>query len=104
MRNFSASSSAGTTRRPKYCSLDKMTGPCRAYMPSYYYDQSQGKCLRFIYGGCGGNGNRFQTVEDCEKQCDQGKILQNYFYFVTSIYSPIRVTSSIFPSNIIYRP
>ena len=52
-------------------------------MPSYYYDQSQGKCLRFIYGGCGGNGNRFETVEDCEKQCDRGKILQNYFYFVT---------------------
>uniref|UniRef100_A0A670IG83 BPTI/Kunitz inhibitor domain-containing protein n=1 Tax=Podarcis muralis TaxID=64176 RepID=A0A670IG83_PODMU len=41
-------------------------------MPRYYYNPSQKRCLRFIYGGCGGNSNRFKTKKACEKAC--GKI------------------------------
>ena len=35
----------------------------------YYYNQNEGKCLQFIYGGCGGNQNRFETLKKCEKTC-----------------------------------
>lgn len=34
-----------------------------------YYDQSYGGCVRFWYGGCDGNANRFQSEEECEKIC-----------------------------------
>ena len=42
---------------------------CNAYMPRYYYDYTSKQCKEFIYGGCGGNGNRFATKEECEKRC-----------------------------------
>nr|ACV66786.1 serine protease inhibitor 2 [Rana chensinensis] len=37
--------------------------------PNYYYDKETGTCKPFIYGGCGGNKNNFDTQEDCEASC-----------------------------------
>ncbi|XP_063436800.1 eppin-like [Mytilus trossulus] len=52
------------------CSLPKVTGPCKAYMPRYYYSKKVKKCLRFIYGGCEGNKNNFETLEQCKQRCE----------------------------------
>lgn len=46
-----------------------MTGPCRAVMPRWYFDLSKGKCVRFIYGGCGGNRNNFESEDYCMAVC-----------------------------------
>ena len=51
------------------CSLASDGGECEAYIPSWYYDKERRRCLQFVYGGCGGNANRFQTVEECEGRC-----------------------------------
>ena len=51
------------------CSLSPDVGLCRAYIPSYYFNQTLGRCERFIYGGCSGNGNRFSTNGDCLRRC-----------------------------------
>ncbi|XP_022254658.1 WAP, Kazal, immunoglobulin, Kunitz and NTR domain-containing protein-like, partial [Limulus polyphemus] len=51
------------------CSQPKDSGPCYASIPRYYYDQSQQRCVSFIYGGCRGNDNNFGTVEECESRC-----------------------------------
>ncbi|KAH8233932.1 hypothetical protein KR032_004076 [Drosophila birchii] len=42
---------------------------CEAYIPSWTYDSNNRECIKFIYGGCGGNANRFDSKENCEKQC-----------------------------------
>ncbi|EDV31218.1 uncharacterized protein Dana_GF14655 [Drosophila ananassae] len=42
---------------------------CTAYIPSYSYNSNRNECVKFIYGGCMGNDNRFLTREDCEAQC-----------------------------------
>ncbi|WP_407809536.1 BPTI/Kunitz-type proteinase inhibitor domain-containing protein, partial [Staphylococcus aureus] len=52
------------------CRLTPETGPCRAYIPMYYYDSETGECQKFVYGGCDGNENKFFTEEECRRTCD----------------------------------
>ncbi|CAK1554114.1 unnamed protein product [Leptosia nina] len=47
--------------RHKTCFLRPDIGPCRADIIQWYYDVRQSECYRFFWGGCQGNGNRFET-------------------------------------------
>uniref|UniRef100_A0A6B0U6S9 Putative kunitz n=1 Tax=Ixodes ricinus TaxID=34613 RepID=A0A6B0U6S9_IXORI len=53
--------------RPLKCYLPPDEGPCRARIPSYYFNNKT--CVEFMYGGCEGNANNFETVEQCRKEC-----------------------------------
>ena len=57
---------------PELCRLPAAPGNCLAYGPSYYHDTKTDLCTPFVYGGCGGNENRFATQEDCYAACDAG--------------------------------
>ncbi|XP_031784533.1 papilin isoform X3 [Nasonia vitripennis] len=46
-------------------------GPCDGEITAYFYDKDAGKCQAFIYGGCEGNANRYETEEQCERLCGQ---------------------------------
>ncbi|XP_064631971.1 BPTI/Kunitz domain-containing protein-like [Lineus longissimus] len=54
---------------PEVCDLEKVTGRCRAAHKRYFYSKTERKCKKFIYGGCGGNGNNFKTLAKCRKMC-----------------------------------
>jgi hypothetical protein len=56
--------------RPSFCSLPPDSGPCEAYMPRYHFDSESGRCTLFIYGGCEGNDNRFESALECATACD----------------------------------
>ncbi|CAL1675129.1 unnamed protein product [Lasius platythorax] len=45
------------------------SGDCDDSITAYYYDAQHQMCQAFIYGGCGGNANKFQTEEQCERLC-----------------------------------
>jgi hypothetical protein len=49
-----------------------ISGQCDAYIPSWYNDPSTGICRPFVYGGCGGNANRYPSLEACQKACPGG--------------------------------
>jgi hypothetical protein len=44
------------------------------------YDRQQGKCVRFWYGSCEGNGNRFETEQQCQETCVSPKGIGNNFF------------------------
>lgn len=54
---------------PAACLLPFEAGSCLAYLPVFAYDPSQRACVSAVYGGCGGNENRFGTRAACEARC-----------------------------------
>ncbi|XP_075555281.1 actinia tenebrosa protease inhibitors-like isoform X2 [Dermacentor variabilis] len=59
----------GESWKPVACSMPPETGVCKASIQRYYHNETMKRCLGFIYGGCGGNGNNFYTNRECERQC-----------------------------------
>eukprot|EP00051_Salpingoeca_urceolata_P032471 m.15872 g.15872 ORF g.15872 m.15872 type:complete len:931 (-) comp5112_c0_seq1:281-3073(-) len=51
------------------CSLSVEPGPCRASFRRFAFDSSTGTCQLFIYGGCQGNANNFNSKPECEEAC-----------------------------------
>lgn len=43
----------------------------------FYFDDNAKKCQMFIYGGCGGNNNRFQDIAQCYSECLSPSIVKN---------------------------
>uniref|UniRef100_H9GVY4 BPTI/Kunitz inhibitor domain-containing protein n=1 Tax=Anolis carolinensis TaxID=28377 RepID=H9GVY4_ANOCA len=63
----------------KFCHLLPNPGPCRAVVPRYFYNPKSNRCEKFIYGGCHGNKNNFETLKDCHYTCvgkwgNQGRV------------------------------
>ena len=52
--------------------MPPVTGLCLGYFPAWNYNSRLGECEEFVYGGCGGNANRFQTEEACLSTCATG--------------------------------
>ncbi|XP_048201077.1 tissue factor pathway inhibitor [Perognathus longimembris pacificus] len=59
-----------------FCALKMDDGPCKAFMRKFFFNIFTQQCEEFIYGGCGGNKNRFDSLEQCKENCipDYSKI------------------------------
>ncbi|CAM5127202.1 unnamed protein product [Natator depressus] len=52
------------------CLEDRDAGPCHSFALKWFFNKTQPvRCTPFWYGGCEGNGNRFETQELCESIC-----------------------------------
>ena len=51
------------------CLLPAEIGRCRMLKVQHFFDAARGVCATFGWGGCGGNGNRFGTLEACQTTC-----------------------------------
>ncbi|XP_053250731.1 actinia tenebrosa protease inhibitors-like [Podarcis raffonei] len=56
-----------------FCRLPSVCGNCKAMFARYFYNASTQKCEQFVYGGCGGNKNNFDTVDDCIRTCGKSR-------------------------------
>jgi len=51
------------------CRMPKVIGSCRGEEPRIYFDELEGQCLTFLFSGCEGNANNFDSVRQCEEEC-----------------------------------
>ncbi|XP_030072564.1 collagen alpha-1(VII) chain-like [Microcaecilia unicolor] len=54
---------------PDPCRLPMDEGSCLQYTLLWYYHQEVNDCRPFVFGGCGGNSNRFKSRHMCEVRC-----------------------------------
>ncbi|XP_041851360.1 kunitz-type protease inhibitor 2 [Melanotaenia boesemani] len=77
-----ASTNEGPAGVTEHCRLRPDPGPCRAAFPKFYYDSISATCQNFVFGGCQGNANQFDTIEECLRSCSgEGKTA--FFLFAT---------------------
>ena len=62
----------GSSPGGEACTAPAVTGDCIAYFESWYHDVTTGLCRPFVYGGCDGNANNYETFEECQKACPGG--------------------------------
>jgi len=61
------------------CQMPPAVGSCfSATIRQYYFNGLTQNCEHFIYGGCGGNQNRFSTREECERACSNVRRRNTY--------------------------
>ncbi|XP_064164868.1 boophilin-G2 isoform X1 [Anguilla rostrata] len=51
------------------CELPEDYGRCKGRLLKFSFNAKEGMCRAFLYSGCGGNGNRFETREKCLQTC-----------------------------------
>jgi hypothetical protein len=68
--------------RSRYaCLLPLAPGHCKSYQTKWYYNRDSNKCEIFYFTGCGGNGNKFETWEQCAATCiGMPHLYNNIFY------------------------
>ena len=58
-----------TIDNPQCFETAKLRGPCKGHYNRWSYVPKSGKCKQFVYGGCHGSSNNFQTEESCNEKC-----------------------------------
>ncbi|XP_077523522.1 BPTI/Kunitz domain-containing protein-like [Amblyomma americanum] len=59
----------------KICRDDPVVGPCRAHISRWWYNGEW--CEEFFYGGCKGNLNNFESLDQCQKACGAAFYFEN---------------------------
>ncbi|KAK0086828.1 hypothetical protein PV326_005433, partial [Microctonus aethiopoides] len=90
-----------TTKRalPDRCLVRTETGPCKHYIHKWTFIKAEGKCRTFVYGGCLGNENRFNSQLECLHYCVGGPNYTLPAYMMTkgSVLSTTSTTTTSKP-------
>ncbi|XP_068163308.1 collagen alpha-1(VII) chain [Antennarius striatus] len=62
------------------CQEPMSEGACSEYVLVWYFHSRSGECRPFVFGGCGGNRNRFSSRQECQSWCETesgGRVYQS---------------------------
>ena len=62
--------------------MPKVSGSCNERLARYYYDGATYKCRMFLFFGCAGNSNNFESLEECGWTCEKGNMRNGLLNFV----------------------
>uniref|UniRef100_A0A672PL42 Amyloid-beta A4 protein n=1 Tax=Sinocyclocheilus grahami TaxID=75366 RepID=A0A672PL42_SINGR len=65
------------------CWAPPRSGPCHAKLSRWYFVVQTGRCTPFMFGGCGGNRNNFESEEYCMAVCSSSVFSGSHFCFLT---------------------
>lgn len=51
------------------CKPTPERGWCKGFEERWFFNVTSGTCQTFIYRGCGGNDNNYETQHECEITC-----------------------------------
>jgi hypothetical protein len=52
-----------------YCTLPPDKGNCSEVQYQYFFSPEHQRCFMFVYGGCEGNENNFDSLYSCMRKC-----------------------------------
>uniref|UniRef100_A0A8C4EUK3 Amyloid-beta A4 protein n=1 Tax=Dicentrarchus labrax TaxID=13489 RepID=A0A8C4EUK3_DICLA len=67
------------------------SGPCHAMLERWYFMPEKGRCAPFLFGGCGGNRNNFDSEEYCLAVCSSSNFLKTSI--ITIVFVPTMAPS-----------
>ncbi|TRY60262.1 hypothetical protein DNTS_004245 [Danionella cerebrum] len=86
---------------PERCHEAMSEGHCTDYVLLWYFSLQSGECRPFVYGGCGGNSNRFSSKQDCQMTCllgSRGILSPSSPTFPYALFLPVFAFSSTSPA------
>jgi hypothetical protein len=48
---------------------------CKGYIQKWMFNETQAACASYVYGGCNGTKNLFDTEEECQAACPPSPIV-----------------------------
>lgn len=66
------------THASAVCWAQAESGPCRAMLERWYFNPKKRRCVPFLFGGCGGNRNNFESEEYCLAVCGSSCKFQDW--------------------------
>ncbi len=68
---------------PDICKLELINpiNLCHYNLTRYYFDFKTSSCKEFLYSGCFGNANNFETMQECERKCQIPLLFGNIWHF-----------------------
>lgn len=49
--------------------MPRVIGDCKEFTERWYYDEADEECRAFLFGGCNGNANNFDSMDSCNQRC-----------------------------------
>ncbi|XP_041667510.1 PI-actitoxin-Axm2a-like [Cheilinus undulatus] len=68
-KESNAAASEAHFNKSEVCVMASEKGPCKAHIERFYYNSTTKTCDIFVYGGCAGNLNNFESTEECMNNC-----------------------------------